>query len=387
VIFSFRGRIVFLFAMAVAALLVATPLVDPGQKPMRAAAADAVRAAGNPKTSARTDRRPAVRAPRPAAPSGKVFTKAAPEDITDLLAIQSRVRDLVRKVMPATVGLRIGRAQGSGVIVTADGYVLTAGHVSAKPGRSVVLILADGRRIKGETLGSNRTVDAGLVRITDPGPWPFVKMGDMAKIHTGDWCLAMGHPGGYQRGRPPVVRLGRVLRKRDSVIQSDCTLVGGDSGGPLFDMQGRVIGIHSRIGKSASWNFHVPIASYHKGWDRLAAGEVWGSRPKRPTAVLGVDGEDDPRGCKVTKVAEGLPAARIGVKVGDIIVKFNNETVKGIDHLALLVQKKRPGTKVSLTVLRKGKTLRLTAILAARRTPKELRPRPQQQPEQKQEKP
>jgi len=152
-------------------------------------------------------------------------------------------------------------------------------------------------------------------------------------------------------------------------------------------MQGRVIGIHSRIGKSASWNFHVPIASYHKGWDRLAAGEVWGSRPKRPTAVLGVDGEDDPRGCKVTKVAEGLPAARIGVKVGDIIVKFNNETVKGIDHLALLVQKKRPGTKVSLTVLRKGKTLRLTAILAARRTPKELRPRPQQQPEQKQEKP
>lgn len=385
--FSYRGRIVFLFTMVAAAVLAATPVVSPGRKPMRAAAAQTVRPAKSRQTSHRADVRAAVRAPRPAVPSGKVFTKAAPEDVADLLAIQGRVRALVDKVTPATVGVRIGRAQGSGVIVTADGYVLTAGHVSAKPGRPVMLILADGRRIKGKTLGSNRSVDAGLIRITEPGPWPFVKMADMASIHTGDWCLALGHPGGYQRGRPPVVRLGRVARKSNRVIQSDCTLVGGDSGGPLFDMHGRVIGIHSRIGKATIWNFHVPIVAYHTGWDRLAAGDVWGARPKPPTAVLGVDGEDNPRGCKVTSVAKKFPAARAGVKVGDIITKFSGQPVKGIDHLAALVQKKRPGTRVSLTILRKGKTLHITAVLAARRPSRERQPRPQQQPEQKQEKP
>jgi len=384
---ALRGRFVFVFATAAAIILAARPVVGPGQRPVRAATAAVARAASSRPTAHPGDVRPAVRAPRPEIALDSVFTKAAPEDVADLLAIQSRVRDLVAKVTPATVGVRIGRAQGSGVIVTADGYVLTAGHVSAKPGRSVVLILADGRRIKGETLGSNRTLDAGLIRITEPGPWPFVKMGHMDGIHTGDWCLALGHPGGYQRGRAPVVRLGRVLSKRRGVIQTDCTLVGGDSGGPLFDMQGRVIGIHSRIGKSTAWNFHVPIVAYRKGWDRLAAAEVWGSRPKPPTAVLGIDGEDVPRGCKVTKVVEKFPARRAGVKVGDIITRFSNQPVKGIEHLAALVQKKRPGTKISLTILRGGKTLHLTAVLAARRPRGELPPSPDRQPGQKQEQP
>src|SRR4029077_15044098 len=79
-----------------------------------------------------------------------------------------------------------------------------------------------------------------------------------------------------QLGRPPVVRVGRILETTPKYLRTDCTLVGGDSGGPLFDMNGKVIGIHSRIGGSISFNIHVPVDTYAETWEKLAASEVWG---------------------------------------------------------------------------------------------------------------
>jgi len=178
-------------------------------------------------------------------------------------------------VTAATVGVRVGSNSGSGVIVSEDGLVLTAGHVVGKPGQEVVFMFADGKTAKGKTLGLYGNADAGMMRITDPGKWPYLPRGQSRGLHVGAWCLALGHPLGFMKDRPPVVRLGRILRLSDNVIQTDCALVGGDSGGPLFDLEGRIIGIHSRIGMAMDINIHVPIDVFADNWERLLKGEQW----------------------------------------------------------------------------------------------------------------
>lgn len=201
--------------------------------------------------------------------------KAAPENISDLRAIQDRVTGVIDNAMRATVGLQVGVAQASGVVVSTDGYILTAAHVIGRPGRTVRILFADGTTAQGKTLGVNPGVDGGLVQITDPGPWPFAELASAeASPRPGDWCVAIGHPGGFQSGRTPPVRVGRVIDYEPAVIRTDCVISMGDSGGPLFDMKGRVIGIHSRIAEAASMNFHVPADTYRNAWDELKAGEV-----------------------------------------------------------------------------------------------------------------
>jgi serine protease Do len=131
--------------------------------------------------------------------------------------------------------------------------------------------------------------------------------------------MAVGHPKGYKTGRPPVVRLGRVQDNFRTLIRSDCTLVGGDSGGPLFDMNGKVIGIHSRIGPSITYNIHVPVDCYREDWDKFVAGEVF---PNNERPYLGVQGDPDGKECKILKVYPDSPAEKAGIKEGDIVLLF-----------------------------------------------------------------
>lgn len=299
--------------------------------------------------------------------SASRFETRTPESVADLVAIENRVKAIVEKATQATVAVAIGRAQGSGVIVSEDGYVLTAAHVSRTPGRKVTIVLSDGRRVNGKTLGLNRLLDAGLIKITDNGTWPFAEIGDTSTVVPGNWCIATGHPSGYHEGRLPVVRLGRILAIRDTAIQTDCTLIGGDSGGPLFDMQGTVIGVHSRIGAPSTWNFHIPASRYSNHWERLVSAELWDDGPVVGEARLGVRGEDHPRGCRITKVPEKLPAKKAGLRVGDVIVALNGEQIQGFDDLAENVRSKRPGEKVALQVVRGDQTLQLEVALAGRR--------------------
>ncbi len=203
---------------------------------------------------------------------GKANTPKTP---TDLQAIEAKVKQVIARGLPAVVAVRIGNSQGSGVIVNTEGYVLCAGHVVGTPGQEAVVIFADGKRSKAKTLGVHRTADAGLLKLSNPGPWPNVEMGHSAGLEKGSWCVALGHPLGYQVGRPPVVRVGRLLRAEATTLQTDCPLVAGDSGGPLLDFSGKVIGIHSRIAGSAVMNFHVPIDIFRTGWERLVKGEAW----------------------------------------------------------------------------------------------------------------
>ncbi len=199
------------------------------------------------------------------------------ESLDDARRLESRISELVPKLIPAVVCVRVGGSQGSGVIVTDDGYVLTAGHVIVQPNQRAEFIFWDGKRAFGTTLGRNEELDAGLLKLEGDGPWPAVTMGPSASLSEGDWVLALGHPLGFTAGRPPVLRVGRVLRADPSLIRTDCPLVAGDSGGPLFDLEGRVVGIHSRISTATTTNFHVPVQIFRDGWDRLVRGDVWRS--------------------------------------------------------------------------------------------------------------
>jgi serine protease Do len=301
----------------------------------------------------------------PAPPA--VLEKAAPEGLDDLKAMQKQVSAVLDKVLPCTVGIRIGGASGSGVIVSEDGYVLTAGHVSGKPGTDLQVVLHDGRKVKGKSLGANHRMDSGMIKITEEGKWPFVDMGNSAKLKKGQWCLALGHPGGYKPGRTPVVRLGRLLETSKVVIRSDCTLVGGDSGGPLFDLEGKVIGIHSSIGGPITANQHVPVDTYRETWDRLAASEEWGgllAGSNRPWMGVQLDTEAD--GCKIAEVLSGSPAEKAGLKANDVIIKFAGQKIASTEDLATQIGKKKVGDKVTLEVQRGDKSVTIELTLGKR---------------------
>jgi serine protease Do len=202
-----------------------------------------------------------------------------------------------------------------------------------------------------------------LIKIDFGSNWPHTDMAPADSIEFGEWCVTTGHPGGHHEGRAPVVRLGRVLFATSRVIQSDCELVGGDSGGPLFDMHGRVIGINSRIGEETQLNFHVPIGAYSKSWDRLVASESFRTHSG---ALLGLSGEPHTAGLKVTKVHPGEPADKAGVLVGDILVTFEGRKVTDLKGLIELVGSYQPKRTVDLELLREGKVVELEVKLGFR---------------------
>ena len=203
-----------------------------------------------------------------------------------LKRVEAKSRAVAARVLAATVGIinqslagngRLG--EGSGVVVSEDGLILTVGHVIAKPGSELTVIFPDGRRAAAKALGANFSRDSGLAKITEPGKWPHVEMGHSDDIKPGTWCMALGHPGGIQQGRTPPIRLGRVLNsgKGARFLVTDATVISGDSGGPLFDLEGRVIGVHSNIGMNVNQNQHVPIDVYREQWNDLLAGKAIGT--------------------------------------------------------------------------------------------------------------
>lgn len=284
-----------------------------------------------------------------------VFGKPVPEGVSDLRAIETHVSQLARRVRPFTVGLRIESAKGSGVIISEDGYILTAAHVSNRVDRNVEIVLSTGETVRGISLGADRTLDTGLIQINDPAhrgrKWPAATLADSDQVKLGNWCLVASHPGGPTASPVAEVRLGRVAVATPWVVQSDCELVGGDSGGPLFDMTGRVIGINSRIKESTNDNFHIPANVWRRDWNRLAAGKVFQSG-----TGLGVSGEPVSQGLSITKIGKGEPADVSGLKPGDVLVNFQAQRVNTLNDLVRLLNLERPGQQATLEILRSGKT-------------------------------
>ena len=188
------------------------------------------------------------------------------QTIQDFKNFEKKNIALIEKLTKATVGIMVlGKpSMGSGVIVSKDGLIMSAAHVLSEPNAELMIFLSDGRRLKGKALGLDKTKDAGMAKIIVEGEYDFVEIGKSSDLKTGDWCIALGHPGGIQRKRKPPVRLGRLLQvgkgnTMQSGLMSDCTVISGDSGGPLFDVNGKLIGIHSNIGFQVTQNRHVPI--------------------------------------------------------------------------------------------------------------------------------
>ena len=144
------------------------------------------------------------------------------------------------------------------------------------------IVLPDGKRVKAKTLGVNSDIDSGMVKITDKGPndgkWPFMPVAKSADLKKGQWVVSLGHPGGPKTADRLSRGSGALQTNDKEIVQSNCTLVGGDSGGPLFDLDGNVVGIHSRIGLTLAQNIHVPTELFKNQWDKLVAGEVFGER-------------------------------------------------------------------------------------------------------------
>lgn len=282
-----------------------------------------------------------------------VLVDQIPKTLDEIRLFEETVSTLADKVRSATVSV----SGGSGIIVSAEGLILSCAHVGGEAGRSVKVTLSDGRQVNAVTLGNNHKVDAGMMRITDSGTWPFVPISDQA-IQPGRWCFAIGYPVTYEPGQEAPVRLGRVLRANANTITSDCTIMGGDSGGPLFDLQGRLIGINSRVSNSLSGNIHVPMAAFRADWDLMTQG-----KDVTFPAYLGVDRVTGASDARIGSVIADSAADRAGIKAGDVIVTFNRQPIKSFDQLREAVAQCQPNQSVRIKLIRGGEEIYVRARL------------------------
>ncbi len=297
------------------------------------------------------------------------------QTLEDLKNIQNQIQVVVKKVRPATVALTSTKsgASGSGVIVNKDGLILTAAHV-VQGNEEMSVIFSNGKAFTAKVLGSNRTKDVAMLQLVNKKNWPFAEIGDSDALEIGGHVIAMGHAGGYDTRRPAPVRFGRLLSKnRKGFITSDSVLIGGDSGGPLFDIDGKVVGINSSIGQSWLTNNHAGISALVKDWDRLLKGDTWGKLNQNPLAdpdspVMGFTFEEsrDNDGVVVMEVLDDSPANRAGFKQGDVLVAIENEKVENGRDLLVALNHHKPKDTVEVSLKREDEEIKLKITLSRR---------------------
>ena len=290
--------------------------------------------------------------------------KKAPSSQDDLVAIQAALQAALPKAKAATVCIDLGEGSGSGVIVSKDGLVMTAAHVSGGVGKDVKVVMPDGTKLKAETLGLVAEKDAALIRITEKNPgggdFPFVEINRTDEPKLGDWIFSLGHSGGFDKDRGAVLRLARLVRIANYTVQTDGTLIGGDSGGPLFDMDGKLIGIHSRVGQQLAVNNHVPVKVFLDNWDGMMKSEFIGEgpfaeKPVKGSGFLGLASKDVEGGLEVTKVGKDTPAEKAGLKEGDLLRTFNGQKLTTRDGMKALLAEMASDDKLTLEITRDGK--------------------------------
>lgn len=267
-------------------------------------------------------------------------------------------------------------AIGSGFIISADGYVLTNNHV-INDADEIKVVLTDEREFDAKLIGTDERTDIALLKI-DAKNLPQLTLAKNEKLKVGQWVVAIGSPFGldYSASAGIVSAIGRNIpsdRGYVQFIQTDVAINPGNSGGPLFNMDGEVVGINSQIytpsGGSVGLSFAIPSSvaidvvrqlkdkgRVERGW----LGVVIGSVDKDLASAYGLD---KAQGAIVSEVSPKGPADKAGVKVGDLIVRFNGQDVHSQADLPRIVGQIAPGTKVTFDVIRKGKRETLTGTL------------------------
>lgn len=273
--------------------------------------------------------------------------------IEELLRVQSTVQGTLGKVRLAVVAIETGDGTASGVIISEDGLVLTAAHVAEEPGRELKVILENGTTLKATTLGLDKTTDAALMKLTTTKKkWPFVTVSRQVDLaQPGEWCFALGHPGGFDKARGVVLRVGKIIKQSANSLQTDCVLMGGDSGGPLFNLAGEVIGVHSQIWEGRDENMHVSMAPFLRSWEAMKGSQVIHIWSTGSGGYLGVATEDKTANhLEVVEVIAGSPAEKAGLRSGDVILTLNGEPISGQPQFSNAVRTKAAGDLVRLRI-------------------------------------
>lgn len=286
--------------------------------------------------------------------------------------------DFFRHFMPDMPREYRQQGQGSGFIISSEGYIVTNNHVVDKAD-TITVKLATGKEYKAEVIGTDPKTDVALIKIKDSGSLPVIKLGDSDKLRTGDWVIAIGNPFGLDQTVTAGIVSGKDRRTigagpYDDFIQTDAPINPGNSGGPLIDLQGNVVGINSMIYSQGTpgnigIGFSIPVNLAKNILVQLKdKGKV--TRGWIGVAIQGIDenimkqfGLKTKDGALVGDVTAGGPAEKAGIKRGDVIVKVDGESVKSEKDLPIKIATMRPGKTVSLTIIRDGSEKNVSVTL------------------------
>ena len=268
------------------------------------------------------------------------------------------------------------RGSGSGFIIDPDGSILTNEHVIEGMER-IIVKLSDGRSLRGRVIGADPDTDIALIKVDGQRGLPVAPLGDSATLRTGEWVCAIGNPLGYEHTVTVgvVSYIGRKLfdASLDNYIQTDAAINLGNSGGPLINSRGEVVGINAAISSRASnIGFAVPISGAAAILPQLRArGRV--SRGFVGVGLREIDSDLQrslelpvSRGAIVQDVTPGSPADRMGLRPYDVILKFDGQDVINDDELIRMIAGRTPGTAVNFAVLRDGRQFDASVKLAER---------------------
>lgn len=278
----------------------------------------------------------------------------------DLQKLERQIKQVVATVQPATVAIiepnQPEFSGATGVIVSSEGHILTAGHCVFQPGTKFKIVLPDGRNFPAVGMGMEPSLDCGLIKIESEkladAKLPTVKMGWSSELKVNQPCISLGHSGGFNRKRGAVIRFGRIaetLSPSNAMIRSTCLMEPGDSGGPLFDLKGRLIGIHSMIDQKLENNFEVPIDLFRCYWNQLNQQKKFrvtqtdefpnfGMRLFRGSRMFGFPQNNTSRiGTKIRSTTEDGWASRQGLKKSDRIVKYDGQQIQSSEQLNILL--------------------------------------------------
>ena len=282
------------------------------------------------------------------------------------------------------------RGVGSGFILTADGFIMTNAHV-VDGADEVLVTLTDKREFKARIVGADKRTDVAVVKIQATG-LPAVKVGDVGRLKVGEWVMAIGSPFGLDN----TVTAGIVSAKqRDTgdylpFIQTDVAINPGNSGGPLINMRGEVVGINSQIysrsGGFMGISFAIPMDEAIRVSDQLRAnGRVTRGRIGVQIDQVTKDiaesiGLGKAQGVLVRGVEEGSPADKAGIEAGDIITRFDGRAIEKPSDLPRLVGNAKPGSRVSMSIFRRGATQDLQITVGEMEPEKTAAQRPADKP-------